>query len=71
VDRQAFRVAHVRQVAEQLQPVDETLARFPPALNSKSQDRPGSFRQVFSGCGVIWVTGQSRIGNPAHARVRV
>jgi hypothetical protein len=62
VDRQALGVAHVGQVAEQLEAVDEALARLQPALDAKAQDGAGPLGRYF--CARAWSGWRAGRGRP-------
>ena len=69
MNHQAFRVADIGQVREQLQIFDEALPGFQPAANSETHDRTCAARQVFLRQRVIGTGLQARIIHPAYARV--
>ena len=63
VDSQAFGIANVCQVAEQLQPVYKAGSSLAAVLDAKSQDRSRTLGQVFLRRQVIGMALQPGVGN--------
>ena len=66
MDGQALGIAHIGQVAEELEAVDEFLASRNPALNAETEDRPGAFGQVFLHGGMVRAAGQAGVADPCY-----
>ena len=64
MDGQAFGIAYVGQVAEELQAFDEFPASFRAALNAKAQDRAGTLGEVFLGALIVRMALQAGVFDP-------
>ena len=64
MDGQALGIAHIGQVAEELQAFDEFLAGCRAALDAEAQDRAGALGEVFLGALVIGMALEAGIVDP-------
>jgi hypothetical protein len=71
MDDQAFCIADIGEVGEQLDAVDHLHADLVAALDAKGEDRARALGQVFPGERVILVVGQAGIIHPSDGRVLV
>ena len=64
----ALRIAHVGQAGEDLDAVDDGLARFEPALDAEGEDaaEARALAEVAGGIGVVGVVRQAGVVHPAH-----
>ncbi len=71
MDHQALGVAHIRQMGEHLERIDEALAGFQAAFDAERQDGAAAARQIFLSQRAIRARRQPRIVHPFHAGVRL
>lgn len=64
VYRQRLRVAHIRQIADQLEPIHDLLPSLLPALDTKAQHAAKAAREVFLRQRVALMRFQPRIAHP-------